>query len=320
MILTFVEHEGGEAAAVSLEAITLARRTAEALGVPLHAILIGGGGREAAGSLSEYGVSASHIAALDGEFAPAAWAQCVVGAIERLGPRAVIAAGSDRGNEVMAYVGAKTGLPMAANCTEVTAGEPFIVTRMRWGGSLLEEASITGTVKLLSIALHAVAPEPVVAPAELTIDEFAPELTQDDLRVQVVDRVAADSGKIALPEARVVVGGGRGVGSAEGFRDLEELAELLGAAVGVSRAVTSLGWRPHAEQIGQTGTRIAPDLYIACGISGAIQHMVGCKAAKKILAINTDPEAPIVTKADFAVIGDLHAVLPAVSEEIRHRR
>ncbi len=107
------------------------------------------------------------------------------------------------------------------------------------------------------------------------------------------------------------------MGSAEGFRSLDELAALLGGAVGVSRAVTSLGWRPHAEQIGQTGMRIAPDLYIACGISGAIQHIVGCKAAKKILAINTDPEAPILAHADYAVVGDLHKVVPAVTEEIR---
>ena len=320
MILTLVEHESGTASSVSLEALTLARRTAEGLGIPLEAILVGNGGSEVAASLGGYGVSKAHVALVEGEFAPAGWAQCVVEAIERLDPAAVIAAGSDRGNEIMGFVGAKTGLPMAANCTEIRAADPFVVTRTRWGGSLLEEASLTGTVKLITVALHALAPETVTAPVKPAIEEFKPELTRDDLRVQIVDRVASDSGKIALPEARVVVGGGRGVGSAEGFRDIEELADLLGAAVGVSRAVTSLGWRPHAEQVGQTGTRIAPDLYIACGISGAIQHMVGCKAAKKILAVNTDPEAPIVAKADFAVIGDLHAVLPAVCEEIRRRR
>ena len=130
-------------------------------------------------------------------------------------------------------------------------------------------------------------------------------------------QVEADTGKISLAQARVVVGGGRGVGSAEGFAALEELAGLLGGAVGCSRAVTSLGWRPHSDQVGQTGTRIAPDLYIACGISGAIQHMVGCRAAKHILAINTDPGAPIVAQADFAVIGDVQKVLAAVNAEVR---
>jgi electron transfer flavoprotein alpha subunit len=118
----------------------------------------------------------------------------------------------------------------------------------------------------------------------------------------------------------VVVSGGRGVGSAEKFAVLEELAALLGGAVGGSRVVTNLGWRPHADQVGQTGTRVAPDLYIACGISGAIQHWVGCKASKHILAINTDPEAPMVTKADYAVIGDLHEVLPALVAEIKREK
>jgi len=116
------------------------------------------------------------------------------------------------------------------------------------------------------------------------------------------------------------VGGGRGVGSAEGFASLDALASLLEGAVGVSRAVTSAGWRPHAEQVGQTGERIAPDLYIACGISGASQHMVGCRGAKRLLVINNDPDAPMVAKADYAVIGDLHQVVPAVTAEVQRRR
>ncbi len=133
----------------------------------------------------------------------------------------------------------------------------------------------------------------------------------------VVRRLAPDRSGISLTDARVVVGGGRGVGSAEAFSELEELAAVLGAAVGVSRVVTSAGWRPHSQQIGQTGLRIAPDLYIACGISGAIQHIVGAKAAKRILAINTDRDAPIMSVADYAVIGDLHQVVPAITAEIR---
>ena len=133
----------------------------------------------------------------------------------------------------------------------------------------------------------------------------------------MVRREEPEVGKVLLTDASVVVGGGRGVGSAEGFKALEELANLLGGAVGGSRVVTNLGWRSHADQIGQTGARIAPELYIACGISGAIQHIVGCKAAKRILAINTDKDAPMVARADYAVIGDVQEILPAVVQELR---
>ena len=152
-----------------------------------------------------------------------------------------------------------------------------------------------------------------------TEEEFTPALGDEHFVVRVIRREEPSAGTVRLDTARVVVGGGRGVGSKEGFEPLEELANLLGGAVGGSRVVTNLGWRPHSDQVGQTGARIAPDLYIACGVSGAIQHIVGCKAAKHILAINTDAEAPIMGVADYAVIGDLHTVVPAISAEIRRR-
>ncbi|MDQ6747548.1 MAG: electron transfer flavoprotein subunit alpha/FixB family protein, partial [Candidatus Dormibacteraeota bacterium] len=141
-----------------------------------------------------------------------------------------------------------------------------------------------------------------------------------DRAVVVSETVPAATGGVSLTDADVVVSGGRGVGSAEGFGVIEELAELLGAAVGCSRAVTSAGWRPHTDQVGQTGTKISPEVYIACGISGATQHMAGCKGAKRLLAINPDAEASIFASADYAVIGDLHEVVPAISEEIRKAR
>jgi electron transfer flavoprotein alpha subunit len=146
---------------------------------------------------------------------------------------------------------------------------------------------------------------------------FHPTLSKKDFRVRVANLVERPAGRVSLTEAKVVVGGGRGVGGAEGFRPLEELAELLGGTVGCSRVVTSAGWRPHTDQIGQTGVRIAPDIYIACGISGATQHIVGCRGAKHILVINTDAEAPIMTQADYAVIGDVREFVPALNAEIR---
>ena len=149
---------------------------------------------------------------------------------------------------------------------------------------------------------------------------FTPALAEADLVVQVAEHVDEVVSGISLAEAKVVVSGGRGVGSAEGFGILEELAGLLDAAVGCSRVVTSAGWRPHTDQVGQTGTKVSPDLYIACGISGATQHIAGCKGAKKILAINSDAEAPILASADYAVIGDLTEIVPAITAELRKAR
>jgi len=172
-----------------------------------------------------------------------------------------------------------------------------------------------GSPVLLTVAPHAIAADPAAAGAEVEVLQ-----TQPDGSPAVAERIAAASAGVSLADADVVVSGGRGVGSAEGFAVIEELAELLDAAVGCSRAVTSAGWRPHSDQVGQTGTKISPEIYIACGISGATQHMAGCKGAKKLLAINPDGEASIFQSADYGVIGDLHEVVPAISAEVRKVR
>jgi electron transfer flavoprotein alpha subunit len=287
---------------VALEALTFARRLGDT--VSLSAVVFDDV------DLSGF-ASRVHRVRLDG-YAPGAWAETIV----QLAPDVVVAAGTDRGHEVLAHVAARLGVPMAANCVDARAdGDALLLTRQRWGGSLLEEARLTGSPKVLTVAPHAVAAEP--AGLEPAVEDFAPQLADEHFRVRVTRRDEPPVGTIQLEKARVVVGGGRGVGSAEGFALLEELAELLGGAVGGSRVVTNLGWRPHADQVGQTGARIAPELYIACGVSGAIQHWVGCKGAKRILAINKDRDAPLVAKADYAVIGDLHEVVPAIVAELR---
>jgi electron transfer flavoprotein alpha subunit len=251
---------------------------------------------------------------IDGAYAPAAWARALVDTIGELAPDAVLAPGSDRGNEVMAHVAAQLDQPLAANCVSLTPGTPTTVTRVRWGGSLLEEALLHGAPLLLTVAPHAVAAEA----AAIEIGRIEPAAT--DEAVTVSERLSPETSGVSLGDAAVVVSGGRGVGSAEGFAVIEELAELLGGAVGCSRAVTMAGWRPHTDQVGQTGTKISPEIYIACGISGATQHMAGCKGAKKLLAVNPDGEASIFASADYGVVGDLHAVVPAISEEIRKAR
>jgi len=245
---------------------------------------------------------------VDGPYAPSAWAKAIV---EAAGGDDIVGPGSDRGNEVLAHVAAQLDLPLAANVTEVRGDE---VTRIRWGGTLLEEARLHSERRLVTAAPFAFEPSNSLLQAEV----LSPAL---DGAVAVVDHVAPDTGgKVSLADAKVVVSGGRGVGSAEGFAILEELAALLDGAVGCSRVVTSAGWRPHTDQVGQTGTKVSPDLYIACGISGATQHIAGAKGAKKILAINSDPEAPILSVADYAVIGDLHEIVPAISAELRRVR
>jgi electron transfer flavoprotein alpha subunit len=318
MILAFVEHVAGAPTALSLEVLTMARRLSEQIEAPLDAVVIGPGDT-ARGILTSYGVSTLYVATDDrlADYVPTAWAQSLAELVEESAPAIVIGTASDRGSEVMAHLGARLRLPLAANCSDVTPGDPLLVTRQRWGGSLLEEARVNSEVKLLTLAPHALTAEASAKRTEVEVRSWSPRLSDKDFRVRLTPEVEVDSGKISLAQARVVVGGGRGVGSAEGFAALEELAGYLGGAVGCSRAVTSLGWRPHADQVGQTGTRIAPDLYIACGISGAIQHMVGCRAAKHILAINTDASAPIVAQADYAVIGDVQKVLSAVNAEVR---
>jgi len=303
VVMVYID-EPGE---LAQQALTFARE----LGGPLHAFA-------ALAAVSVEGVETLHVAEGDAfaSYAPAAIAQALVELVERLSPTAVVAAGTERGNEVLAHVAAKLDVPFAANCTRATPGDPLVVTRVRWGGSLLEEARVHGPVKLLTVQPHAVASEEQAA-GDPAVERFTPTHSDADLVVRVHERVAAAAGGVSLADAKVVVSCGRGAGSSEGFGIIEELAGLLGGAVGCSRAVTMAGWRPHTDQVGQTGTKIAPDIYIACGISGATQHMAGCKGAKAILVVNTDPEAPILASADWAVIGDLHEIVPAISAEIR---
>ena len=320
MVLVLAEHAGGAVTDPSLQTIALARSLAS--GQPVHALLVGPGATDAAPSLGAHGVAVAHAAEHQAfsAFAPDAWAAAVTELAGSLGATAVLAPGTDRCNDVMARVAARAGLPLASNCIAAAPGAPVTVTRQRWGGSLLEEARLHSERPLITVAPHTVQVEAATTAAPVEVKPFNPELAPPDLAVRVTEHVAKPGGGISLAEAKVVVSGGRGVGSKEGFDIIEELAGLLGGAVGCSRVVTSAGWRPHTDQVGQTGTKIAPELYIACGISGATQHMAGCKGAKRILAINSDGEAPIMSSADYAVIGDLREVVPAISAEVRKLR
>ena len=314
-VLVIAEHDRGTLAPATLEALAAARP----LGT-VHVATLGDAADGLVDVLAAHGAAHVHQVhhPLLADYGPEVWGDAVAQLVWSLNPEVVLACGTDRGNEVMAHLAAITDLPFVANCLEIRPGDAtWSITRVRWGGSLLEQCELSAGRKLVSVAHHAV--EASEAPVSATTAVFAPELDASLARTVVAERVERAAG-VTLATSQVVVGGGRGVGSPEGFAPLEELAGLLGGVVGCSRAVTNNGWRNHTDQVGQTGTRIAPDLYFACGISGAIQHWVGAMASKKILAINTDPEANMVTKADYAVIGDLHQIIPAISAEIRRRR
>ncbi len=314
--LYLVDHDRGEITETALEGLTAAR----AIDSGVAAVTVGAGGDGLADKLFEHGAAAVHQIHHDqlSDYAPAAWGDAVAELAKSVGATAVIGVGTDRGAEVMAHVAAVMDLPLVANCLEIDAsGDAWEMTRVRWGGSLHERARLEAAVKLVTIAPHSTEATPAAGGGRVV--EFVPSLGDDAAVTRIVDRVTTEEG-ITLATAPVVVSGGRGVGSAEAFAPLEELAELLGGAVGCSRVVTNNGWKNHKFQVGQTGTVIAPEVYIACGISGAIQHWVGMMASKNVIAINTDPDAPMVTKADYAVIANLHEVVPAITEEIRRRR
>lgn len=319
MILVLVDHDRGELDQLSLRALTAARK----LGQDIEAVVVGKDGAGLAGIVGEYGAKVLHVAnhASLTDYTPMASGRVLKELVEKLKPSAVLAAGSPRGNEQLAHLAAFLDAPMAAECSEITLGSPHKVSRARWAGNLIEQANVHSDVLIASILAFSTEPESANGSAA-TVAEFEPSLDAADSVVRVLSRDAGESSKggVTLTDAKVIISGGRGVGGPEGFGILEELAGLMEGTVGCSRVVTASGWRPHAEQVGQTGSKVAPDLYVACGISGAMQHIAGMKNSKTIVAINTDPEAPIFNYADYAIVGDLHQVLPALTQAVREAK
>ena len=318
MILVLVDQDRGELDQLSLRALTAARK----LGQDVEAVVIGNEGSALAGIVGEYGAKVLHVASHANitDYTPMASGRALKDLVEKLKPAAVLAAGSPRGNEQLAHLAAFLDLPMAAECSEITLGTPHHVLRARWAGNLIESANVHADILIATVLAFSTEPESANGGAATVVD-FEPALEPQDYAVKVLSRDAGESkGGVTLNDAKVIVSGGRGVGGPDGFGQIEELATLLGGTVGCSRVVTSSGWRPHAEQVGQTGTKVAPDLYIAAGISGAMQHIAGMKNSKTIVVINTDPEAPILGYADYAIIGDLHQVIPALTSAIRQAK
>jgi electron transfer flavoprotein alpha subunit len=322
-VLVVVDHDRGTIAPAVLGALTAGRQLAVGMNTTMEALSIGAHADALSDTLAAYGATVVHQAHHEIliDYGPDAWGEVVAQVVRATSPQVVLGCGTERGHEVVAQAAARLGLPAVMNCIELTPSDApdgaLVITRTRWGGSLLEQAELVSPIKLVTLANHSI--EALESNVDSRVTQFVPTLDTSVTHSIVRDRVERIAG-VTLATSPVVVSGGRGVGSAEGFAPLEELASLLGGVVGCSRAVTNNGWRNHADQVGQTGTRIAPDIYIACGISGAIQHWVGAMASKNILAINIDKEANIVMKAGYAVIGDLHKVVPAICAEIKRRR
>ncbi len=320
MILVYAEQQKGELAEAALEALTAGRKLAAEMSTDLAAVLIGTELERHKPKLEEYGVRRAILAESEQlkDYAPGAYARVLAGLISEKKPQIVLGAGTAQGKDLFGRVAAKLDCGLSTNTValEVQDGE-LKITRAIYGGVLLAEAALAGEPKLFTLEPHAFPAEPASGSSGLETESFQPEVGAEDLKAVVKELIEPVREGVSLTEAEVVVAGGRGVGSAEGFKILEELAGLFNGAVGATRIAVNNGWRPAEEQIGQTGVRVAPKLYFACGISGAVQHMVGCKDAKIIVAINKDPQAPIFARADYGIVGDLHEVVPALIEEIK---
>ena len=321
MILNLIEHDRGIISPYSLQLLTYTRELAAKENTLLKAVLIGQNIQFLTFELNSYGLDRIFLIQDDRleNYNAEAWAEGVIQLAKTKEPTVIIAAATDKGNEVLSHIGARLDMAMSANTSSIQLGNNGNkLIRYRWGSSLLEETVIKSKPLLITLALNLVKADKVSENVP-EIEEFHAEFGNTTFRIQLIDREEYTESGTSLESAPIVIGGGRGVGSAEGFSVLEELAECIDGAVGGSRVATNNGWISHTRQVGLTGNRIAPKLYIACGISGAVQHLVGCKGAKKIMVINNDPQAPFFAKADYGIVDDLNEVLPAIIRELKKK-
>ncbi|MCG5443156.1 electron transfer flavoprotein subunit alpha/FixB family protein [Micromonospora sp. NIE79] len=301
---------------VTLEMLTLARE----LGTPSAVVLGGAGAAEAlSGKLGEYG--AEKIYAAEGDeidgYLVAPKATVLAELVKRVQPAAVLLASAQEGKEIAARLAVKLDNGILTDVVGLDADGT--ATQVAFAGSTIVKSKVTRGLPLVTVRPNSVTPSP--AAATPAIEQLSVSVTDTDKLATVVERVAEQKGsRPELTEAGVVVSGGRGVGNADNFKLVEELADLLGGAVGASRAAVDSGFYPHQFQVGQTGKTVSPQLYVALGISGAIQHRAGMQTSKTIVAVNKDGEAPIFELADFGVVGDLFKIVPQAAEEIRKRK
>ncbi|WP_131738595.1 electron transfer flavoprotein subunit alpha/FixB family protein [Actinomadura roseirufa] len=313
-ILVLVDHVDGEVKKVTLELLTLANR----LGEPA-AVWAGPGYEGAKDKLAEYGAAKVYVAAAEelSSYVVAPKAALLAQLVKEKAPAAVLVAATGEGKEVAGRLAVKTGSGVLTDVVDVAEG--LVAEHSIFGGGIVAHARVRTGTPIIAVRPNSVAPE--ASPASPAEESVEVALSDADKGAKIVERVVQEKGERPdLTEAAIVVSGGRGVGGADNFSIIEGLADSLGAAVGASRAATDAGWYPHSFQVGQTGKTVSPQLYIAVGISGAIQHRAGMQTSKTIVAINKDPEAPIFELVDYGVVGDLFQVAPQLTDEITKRK
>ncbi|GAA4636154.1 electron transfer flavoprotein subunit alpha/FixB family protein [Actinoallomurus vinaceus] len=313
-ILVLVDHVDGEVKKVTFELLTLARRHGDAA-----AVWVGPGYEGAKDKLAEYGAAKVYVAA-DEEltsYVVAPKAELLAQLVADRSPAAVLVAATGEGKEIAGRLAVKIDSGVLTDVVDVADG--FVGEHSIFGGAIVSHAKVSKGTPIIAVRPNSTAPE--AAPSSPAEEQVSVTLSDAAKAAKVVEKVVQEKGeRPELTEAAIVVSGGRGVGGADNFKLIEELADSLGAAVGASRAATDAGWYPHTFQVGQTGKTVSPQLYIAVGISGAIQHRAGMQTSKTIVAINKDPEAPIFELVDYGIVGDLFQVAPQLTEEITKRK
>ncbi len=321
-VLVWIEQRNGLADSISWETLGAARRVAERLGGQVVAVVLGEKASEVAQQSLHYGAD-SVLAADDAtlkDFRLEPYAAVLAKVAQEQQPTAILLGASNAGLELSAYVAAQLGVGLAADGIEVSVeGGQLVVTRPVLVGNVLAKVVFGAARPQIASLRRRVFPLPEAdASRSGPVTAIPTVMAEADITTKVEGSESATS-EVSLTDARIIVSGGRGVGGPEGFAPVKALAEALGGAMGASRAAVDAGWVPYAHQVGQTGKTVQPDLYIACGISGAIQHLAGMKTSKLIVAINKDAEAPIFKYAHYGIVGDLFQYLPALAEEFKQR-
>jgi len=313
VILVIADQTDGQFRKVTYEALSEGKKIASANGFELKAVVLGSNVAEAAGTLGQYGAERVMVADNPGlaDFSSAAYGEVISGLIEKEAPELVLFGATVQGKELSACLAARCDAALATDCIAISwENGVATATRPIYGGKVLAAVQLDGSPGMVSLRPNAM--EIVQSEGAGVVESI--DVTLTDPPVKLLEK-NMETGKIDITEADAVVAGGRGMGGSD-YAVIEKLAQVLGGAVGASRAAVDEGWRSHADQVGQTGKVVSPNLYIACGISGAIQHLAGMSSAKVIVAINKDPEAPIFLKSDYGVVGDLFELVPAITEEV----